>query len=290
MQVTVNAAVNQPPTANAGLDQNITLPVNSVPLNGSGTDPDGTISAYLWRKISGPAGETITNTTSATTSVTNLVQGVYKFELKVTDNSGTTDTDTMQVTVNNVTIPTNLPPTAYAGTDTSIYLPDDAVVLSGSGTDPDGTIVSYSWNVISGGANLLTNSNNPVANLSNLQQGVYEVELTVTDNDGATGKDTVQITVGAGRLQASDVDDVIIMGNPVGNTLTAKINSYYINNRQATMSVYDTRGVLVVKKEILINQHTQLEDIDMSQFETGTYILKVNFSQRAAVVKKVIKL
>ena len=259
-------------------------------MNGSGTDPDGTITAYLWRKISGPAGETILNTASATTSVTDLVQGVYKFELKVTDNNGATDTDTMQVTVNDAAPPANLPPIANAGSDTSIYLPADAVVLSGTGTDPDGIIVSYSWNVISGGANLLTNSNNPVSNLSNLQQGVYEVELTVTDNDGATGKDTIQITVGAARLQAADVDDVIIMGNPVGNTLTAKINSYYINNRQATMSVYDTRGALIVQKEILITQHTQLEKIDMSRFKTGTYYLKVNFTQRAAVLKEVIKL
>ncbi|NJO24917.1 MAG: DUF4990 domain-containing protein, partial [Bacteroidia bacterium] len=35
---------NQPPTANAGTDRTITLPVNNVTLNGSGTDPDGTIA------------------------------------------------------------------------------------------------------------------------------------------------------------------------------------------------------------------------------------------------------
>ena len=62
--------------------------------------PDGTIISYAWTKISGPASGTITNTTSATTSVTGLVQGVYNFELKVTDNNGATGKDTMQVTVN----------------------------------------------------------------------------------------------------------------------------------------------------------------------------------------------
>ncbi|HMU46596.1 MAG TPA: hypothetical protein PKC72_09520, partial [Chitinophagaceae bacterium] len=41
---------NQSPTANAGPDQTITLPVNTVTVNGSGTDPDGTITAYLWTK------------------------------------------------------------------------------------------------------------------------------------------------------------------------------------------------------------------------------------------------
>ena len=89
VQVTVNAA-NIPPTANAGIDQSITLPVSSVTLSGSGTDPDGTITAYSWTKISGPASGTITNAAIASTTVTSLVQGVYKFQLKVTDNSSAT--------------------------------------------------------------------------------------------------------------------------------------------------------------------------------------------------------
>ena len=51
-------------------------------------------------KISGPAAGVITNAASAITSVTGLVQGIYLFELKVTDNTGATAIDVMQVTVN----------------------------------------------------------------------------------------------------------------------------------------------------------------------------------------------
>ena len=47
---------NEPPIAIAGPDQVITLPSDSVSLDGSASnDPDGTISDYLWKKISGPA-------------------------------------------------------------------------------------------------------------------------------------------------------------------------------------------------------------------------------------------
>ena len=47
---------NKPPTAVAGPDQVITLPPDSVSLDGSSSnDPDGTISEWLWKKISGPA-------------------------------------------------------------------------------------------------------------------------------------------------------------------------------------------------------------------------------------------
>ena len=94
------AATNKAPTAKAGNDQTITLPTSSVTLAGSGTDPDGSISAYSWTKISGPSPGKITSAGSSSTTVTALVQGVYKFQLKVTDNAGAVDLDTAQVIVN----------------------------------------------------------------------------------------------------------------------------------------------------------------------------------------------
>ena len=198
VQITVNAAANIPPTANAGTDQSITLPTNTVSLNGSGTDTDGTISAYNWTKISGPASGTITNATSAATTVTGLVQGVYQFQLKVTDNNGATAVDTVQITVNAAA---NIPPTANAGTDQSITLPTNTVSLTGSGTDADGTISSYNWTKISGpSAGTITNATSASTTVTGLVQGVYQFELKVTDNNGATAVDTVQITVNAANI------------------------------------------------------------------------------------------
>ena len=97
--VTVLARPNQAPTANAGTDVIITLPTNNSILQGIGTDTDGTITGYLWTKISGPSAGTITNAATAVTSVTGLVQGVYSFQLTVTDNAGATGKDTLLVTV-----------------------------------------------------------------------------------------------------------------------------------------------------------------------------------------------
>ena len=90
-----------PPVANAGVDITTFLPVNSITLNGSGSyDPDNNISSYLWTKISGPSSFSIANANAVQTQVTNLVQGVYQFELKVTDKTRLVDRDTVQVTVN----------------------------------------------------------------------------------------------------------------------------------------------------------------------------------------------
>ena len=68
---------NKPPTAIAGPDQVITLPTDSVSLDGSSSnDPDGTISEWPWTKISGPASFNIINTASAKTVVKNLAVGI----------------------------------------------------------------------------------------------------------------------------------------------------------------------------------------------------------------------
>jgi hypothetical protein len=189
--VSVKAGANIIPTASAGADQTITLPTNSVNLTGSGADTDGTIASYSWTKTSGPTA-TISNASSATTNVTGLVQGTYEFELKVTDNIGAIGKDTVQVTVN---VANNIAPTASAGADQTITLPTNTVTLTGTGTDSDGTIASYSWTKTSGPAATITNATSATTAINGLTAGDYTFNLKVTDNQGATGTDTVHVTV-----------------------------------------------------------------------------------------------
>jgi hypothetical protein len=131
----VNAAVNLPPTANAGSDITLTLPANSTTLSGSGTDADGTIASYAWTRISGPTTFTLVTAGAATTTLTNLIAGIYVFRLTVTDNGGATGTDNVTVTVN---APPNIAPTANAGSDVTLTSVNSTTLL-GSGTDADGT-------------------------------------------------------------------------------------------------------------------------------------------------------
>ena len=91
---------NQPPVANAGTPQTITLPVASVQLNGSGTDTDGTIASYSWTQVYGPSTAVFSNAAIAAPVVSSLVQGSYTFRLKVTDNENAIATSDVVITVN----------------------------------------------------------------------------------------------------------------------------------------------------------------------------------------------
>lgn len=226
------APANVAPTANAGADQVISLPVSSASLTGAGTDPDGSISAYTWTKVSGPASGTITSPSAAATTITGLTQGVYTYTLKVTDNLGATATDSIKLTVNAAT--SNKAPVANAGTDQVITLPVSTVTLTGTGTDSDGTIAGYKWTKVSGPtAGTITTATTATTTVTGLVQGVYKWELTVTDNLGATGKDTVITTVNATTTTTTGLK--IIRVNIYGTAVYGNANW---NNWKPTATVY----------------------------------------------------
>ena len=208
---------NQPPVANAGSDQAITLPQNSVTLNGSGTDADGTIASYEWTQTSGPSQATIVSAPLATTVVNNLVQGSYVFRFTVEDNNGYKTSDDVIIIVNEAP---NKPPVAKAGADQTITLPISFVTLRGSGSDSDGTISSYQWSQISGPsqANIIAASSATTA-VNNLKQGIYVLRLTVTDNKGTTAWEDVTITVNRAPNQLPIADA------GADQTITLPVNS-----------------------------------------------------------------
>lgn len=84
----------------------------------------------------------------------------------------------------------------------------DSVVLNGSGsTDPDGSIVKYEWTQVSGNATAILNANNVKATVKFTIDGTYVYQLTVTDNQGATGSAQTTVTVlPANRRPIANID------------------------------------------------------------------------------------
>src|SRR5687767_13556952 len=164
----------------------ITLPTNSVNIVGSATDADGTISSYLWEKVSGPAGGTFGSGTAASTTFSGLTNGTYVVRLTATDNSGGTGNNTVNIVVNPT--PSNEPPVVDAGGDKSITLPTNSITLTGSATDADGSIASYLWTQISGGSATIVSPTSASTLISGLSQGTYVFQLAATDDDGSTSQ------------------------------------------------------------------------------------------------------
>jgi pimeloyl-ACP methyl ester carboxylesterase len=191
---TVNITVNPAPlpVAQAGAAQSITLPLDSVALNGSAST--GSFLTYQWTILSGPAGGVFTSPTTAKTELDNLVAGVYLVGLTVTDISNNVSSATVQITVNSAPPPP--PPVASAGPNQSITLPANMVTLNGSASKGANTIVSYQWTVLSGPTSgTLTTPDSVITTLTGLTTGTYAVQLQVTDDSSQVGLDTVQITV-----------------------------------------------------------------------------------------------
>jgi PKD repeat protein len=92
------------------------------------------------------------------------------------------------------TVPGNIAPVAVASaTPLSGDAPLEVQFSSQDSTDSDGTIVERSWDF--GDSSAPSTDADPVHFY--LTPGVYTAELTVTDDDGATGTDSVEITVTA---------------------------------------------------------------------------------------------
>ena len=95
--------------------------------------------------------------------------------------------------------PPNAAPTAVAGADVTTAISPAGVELDGTGSsDPDGDGLSYAWSILSEPANSQSNIVSAATSRPTLTAqapGDYEIELKVTDPRGASGYDTVIVSL-----------------------------------------------------------------------------------------------
>jgi len=149
--------------------------------------------------------------------------------------------------------PANQLPVANAGPDKEIRLPIDSVVVTGSGTDADGTIISYAWTKASGTGGTITAPSSATTTFKGLTAGVYKFVLTVTDNNGGTGKDTMQVTVdtayippyvtaGSDKSITLPVDSIVLNGNATGYGTTIHILTWTTTSGPNSPSIVMTNS------------------------------------------------
>lgn len=170
------------PVASAGADKSITLPVSSVSLTGSGTDADGSITAYNWTKTAGPSSFTFSNAAVANPTISNLISGSYTFRLTVTDNRGGTASDDVNVIVNTevVTPPpaTTPPPTSGEGKSIKVNVYN--------GTNPYNNAEWNNWSIATAGATNITSASLKYSDGTASTVKAVLSQTTGTADNGAT--------------------------------------------------------------------------------------------------------
>ncbi|EOA97153.1 Uncharacterized protein KIAA0319-like, partial [Anas platyrhynchos] len=193
--LTVNKAVDYPPVANAGPNQVITLPQNSITLYGNQSTDDHSIVSYEWLLSPNSKGKVMEmqGVRTPVLQLSAMQEGDYTYQLIVTDSAG--HQSTAEVTVI-VQPENNKPPKADAGPDKELTLPVDSTTLDGSKSSDDQKIVSFLWEKTRGPDGVkLENANSSIATVTGLQVGTYEFTLTVKDERNLQSQSSVNVIV-----------------------------------------------------------------------------------------------
>jgi hypothetical protein len=111
----------------------------------------------------------------------------------------------------------NLPPIVDAGPDKALTQPQDSVSVTGTATDPDGTIAGTQWTKVSGPATYVIGNPSSLTSLmgSLTTLGTYTFRLTATDNLGLSASDDMQIVVTAAPPGSTLPDLISSLTTPV---------------------------------------------------------------------------
>lgn len=181
----VTVGLNVPPVALFTFSPAAPVSGQTVYFTSTSTDPDGQITAHRW--TFGDGGSSSQKNPSRTYTVT--AETVFIVTLTVTDNNKATASITQSV---KVIPPGKKPPIAAFTWSPQTPKVGDTVFFISQSTDEDGAITAYKWNF---GDGKEATEKNPSHKYSATATTVYNVQLTVTDNDGLSGAIVIPVTV-----------------------------------------------------------------------------------------------
>src|SRR5437868_6931409 len=223
--------VNLPPIANAGPDQSITVPGNTVTLNGSATDdgePNGSIT-YNWKKVSGSGTVTFGNTSQAVTTAQFPAAGTYTLRLTA-DDGQLSATDDVIVTVNRA----DPGSTIRINSGGSSYTDSSGQVWSADAYFTGGTAASYTATVSGTSDPTLYQSERSAKTLTYnipIVNGTYDVTLDFSEMVfKAAGKRVFNVTIeGQTVLQNFDIWALVGQNAALQRTFTTVVADGTLN-------------------------------------------------------------
>ncbi|UCC92519.1 MAG: PKD domain-containing protein [Thermoplasmata archaeon] len=207
--MTVTVRDVEPPVADAGPDI-VVDDKQLVNFDGTNSSDNFEIVRMVWEFY---LGDDPVNLTGRAPKYTFPAPGVYNVTLTVYDADGQMDTDSMTVTVLDVT-----PPIADAG-EVREFNEDVEVTMDASLSFDDVGIVSYEWVVTYDGGTVFEGDSVKETYMFT-EPGLYEITLTVTDGVGLVASDTVQYSVVDVTPPTADAGDNLQIDEDVPHTFS----------------------------------------------------------------------
>jgi dienelactone hydrolase len=190
----VRIVVNKAPVAQVDGDRTITLPVNSVILDGSTSyDPEGKALSYRWEQIGGSANIVMGNNSDRKLMLGNLQRGFYVFQLTVTDIYKAQDFVQVRINVNPSGTHT---PLLSVQESYLINYPENQLTLENLPNAPEQSqSEQYVWQRIKGHKEKMKGLHSNKLHLSELSPGTYLYRLIATSGEGASHSRLVRVVV-----------------------------------------------------------------------------------------------
>ena len=192
------AAPNAPPVADISANTVSGAAPLLVNFIGSESTDDNRVTSYAWDFKDGNTA------TIANTEHTFNDKGNYNVSLTVTDEEGLSSTETLRITVTEA----NTAPIARIAASSESGIAPFGVNFTGSGSTDDKGIVRYSWNFKDG-----SSANTANAEHTFTVSGTYNVSLVVTDEEGLSASETLEVTVtGANEAPVAEASASVVSG------------------------------------------------------------------------------
>lgn len=179
----------------------------------------------------------------------------------------------------------NTPPSADAGSPQSVVA-GSLVTLSGTDSDPDGTIASRAWAQVGTwpATVTLSGSTTQTPTFTPTVSGTYTFQYTVTDDDGASTSDTVAVRVRTNTARTESVASnaggwAVVGAADIVTALNDSSDTSYIetaddpNEAAIVLNITPmTAGIPTVTGRVRANNLTSASTIEISLYVDGVLV------------------